>query len=121
MPHSRYLALDIATFDFFSGLFGREERVQRYVNKQGVPYRCRCNSTYTGNECCGSQDGMVWLDNEDSKFYRTVNQESERVFGLLIELESLFLFSCDNFGRRHALGPLSERPPRENIPRISPP
>jgi len=63
-PPSICLALDTQTFGVLSTLFGRDEKIQRYVDEQGVPYRCRCNSTYTGNECCGSQNGMVWLANK---------------------------------------------------------
>lgn len=61
LPPSICLALDVQTFGFLSNLFGRDGK-GRYVDRQGVPYRCRCNSTYTGNECCGSRNGMVWLD-----------------------------------------------------------
>lgn len=65
-PPSICLALVTGTFgSFISTLVGRDEKkVQRYVDKQGVPYQCRCNSTYMGNECCGSRSGMVWLDDK---------------------------------------------------------
>ena len=40
----------------------RGEETLRDVGEQRAPYQCRCNATYTGNECCGSSDGMVWLE-----------------------------------------------------------
>ena len=61
-PPSVCLALDRTTFSLPSSLFGRDEKGSRYVDEHGVPYQCRCNATYTGNECCGSPDGLVWLD-----------------------------------------------------------
>ena len=35
--------------------------IPTHVDGRGVPYQCRCNETFTVNECCGSRDGMVWL------------------------------------------------------------
>ena len=32
------------------------------VDSEGVEWLCRCNMTFTHNLCCGSRDGMVWLD-----------------------------------------------------------
>ena len=43
-------------------LIPRGEETLGEVGEQRAPYRCRCNATYTGNECCGSRDGMVWLE-----------------------------------------------------------
>lgn len=62
-PPSICLSLDMVNFGFLSvSLIGRGEETLRHVGEQGAPYRCRCNATYTGNECCGSSDGMVWVD-----------------------------------------------------------
>lgn len=30
--------------------------------RMGEEWLCRCNATFTHNLCCGSRDGMVWLD-----------------------------------------------------------
>ena len=35
--------------------------VPRYIDSAGAPYQCPCNISYTGNECCGTRDGMVQL------------------------------------------------------------
>ena len=32
-----------------------------YLDTEGLPYQCRCNQTFTAEECCGSKDGIVWL------------------------------------------------------------
>lgn len=63
-PPSTCLALDRVNFGLLSSLIGRDEKAPRYINidEQEVPYRCRCNTTYNGNECCSSSDGMVWLE-----------------------------------------------------------
>ncbi len=62
-PPSICLALKMVTFGFLTvSLTGRDEKAPGYVDRQGVPYQCRCNSTYIGNKCCGSKDGMVWLE-----------------------------------------------------------
>ena len=71
-PPSICLSLDKVTFGLSTSvsalslvsLVGRNEvaLAPRYVDEQGVPYQCRCNTTYVGNECCGSRDGMVWLE-----------------------------------------------------------
>ena len=34
----------------------------KYVNSRGETYRCLCNATYVAPECCGSKDGMIYLD-----------------------------------------------------------
>ena len=60
-PPSVCLSLSRAIFGITPGLSGRDEKAIEYADEYGVPYNCRCNSTYTGNECCGSKDGMVWL------------------------------------------------------------
>lgn len=64
LPPSICLALDRVNFGLLSSLIGRDEKAPRYINidEQEVPYRCRCNTTYNGNECCSSSDGMVWLE-----------------------------------------------------------
>ena len=36
--------------------------VSRYVHPNGMLAQCRCNATFTHNECCGMPSGMVWLD-----------------------------------------------------------
>ena len=59
-PPSICLALDNVNFGLHSSLIHRDE--PRYVDEEGVPYQCRCNTTYVGNECCGSRDGLVWLE-----------------------------------------------------------
>ena len=63
-PPSVCLSLNKVTFGLLPGsrLSGRGEKATEYVDEAGVPYKCRCNGTYTGNECCGSGDGTVWLD-----------------------------------------------------------
>ena len=35
---------------------------QKYLDGEGAEWLCRCNATFAHNECCGSQNGMVWLD-----------------------------------------------------------
>ena len=64
-PPSICLALNKVAFGLVSGLVGRDgdgiEKLGRYVDEEGTPYRCRCNATYTGTECCGKRDGMVWV------------------------------------------------------------
>lgn len=60
-PPSICVAFDRVNFGLVSSLIGRNEKASRYVDQQGVPYQRRCNNTYTGIECCGSCDGMVWL------------------------------------------------------------
>ena len=41
----------------------RQDAHGRFVlDESGESYICRCNATYTGSECCGSTDGMVWLE-----------------------------------------------------------
>ena len=47
------LALAITTIS------GRD--VPQYLDEEGSPYQCACNSTLISSECCGSKDGMVWL------------------------------------------------------------
>ena len=64
---SRTLGLDIvdpvavclilAMTTISSPLNGRS--VSGYVDEREMAYQCRCNSTYTSNECCGSRDGRV--------------------------------------------------------------
>lgn len=65
-PPSICLSLGLLAFGFVSrhksGLQGRDGVGSIYVDEGGVPYQCRCNATYTGHECCGSRDGMVWLE-----------------------------------------------------------
>lgn len=62
-PPSICLALNMVRFGLLEvSLTGRDVKASRYVDKRGVPYQCRCNTTYTGNECCGSSNGMVWLE-----------------------------------------------------------
>lgn len=64
---SRTLGLDIvdpvavclilAMTTISSPLNGRS--VSGYVDEREIAYQCRCNLTYTSNECCGSRDGRV--------------------------------------------------------------
>ena len=59
-PPSICLSLDLMAFGK-SFLHGRDERGNDGQARERMPYQCRCNATYTGSECCGSRDGMVWL------------------------------------------------------------
>ena len=34
----------------------------KYVNGRGEPYQCLCNATFMAPECCGSKNGVVYLD-----------------------------------------------------------
>ena len=67
-PPSICLDLDKVNFGLLSSslslvlLNGRDEKSHRYVDERGKLYQCRRNTTYIGNECCGSSDGMVWLE-----------------------------------------------------------
>lgn len=61
-PPSICLALEKGAFGLRSGLVGRRDRglgVGRYTDANGIPYQCRCNATYTANECCGKRDGII--------------------------------------------------------------
>lgn len=33
-----------------------------YVDARGLQHTCKCNATFTADACCGSKDGMVWLE-----------------------------------------------------------
>lgn len=46
------VCLVLALTTISSPLNGRG--VPQYVDERGLAYQCRCNSTYTSNECCGS-------------------------------------------------------------------
>ena len=60
-PPSICLSLNLLAFGAKS-LQGRSYWGSELVDERGVPYQCRCNATYTGMECCGSRDGIVWLE-----------------------------------------------------------
>ena len=45
--------------------FGMRSLKTRYVDGAGFPYVCRCNETFSAQECCGSRDGKIWFS--DSK------------------------------------------------------
>ena len=60
-PPSICLSLDAAVFGMASWLVGRDVRTSRGLGQRGFEYRCRCNATYTGSECCGSRDGIMYL------------------------------------------------------------
>jgi len=54
-PKTICLALALA----ITGISGRD--VPQYLDERELPYQCACNSTYISNDCCGSNDGRVWL------------------------------------------------------------
>lgn len=60
-PPSICLSLSLLAFGGKPSLQGRDGAGAGHVDQEGVPYQCRCNATYTGSECCGSRDGIVWL------------------------------------------------------------
>ena len=64
MPVSVCLVLMHAAFGKTGGgsLNGRDTAVGLYLDSEGQEWQCRCNATYTHNQCCGSRDGMIWLE-----------------------------------------------------------
>lgn len=54
-PKTICLALALA----ITGISSRA--VPQYLDEEGSPYQCACNTTYISNDCCRNDDWMVWL------------------------------------------------------------